>query len=255
MLGYCGLEIRRKVPRYYLHQYSSYEEYRDIQIKYNKKKLNRVWADETTLAIIAERVETSTAARTGRKFGLCHGSRNGFEQNYLRKLLGDEFEVIGTDISETATMFANSIRWDFHDDNPEWRNKCDFIYTNSLDQSWKPSEAIITWIGQVRIGGLIFIEHTVAHTASGASGMDPFGADPITMPYLLSEWLGHRASIEILRSKKSHRDSETSTVPIPTTSNFPMMIDGDGKHHESRNALIFRGADLDVWLFVVKRIA
>ncbi|MDC2974967.1 hypothetical protein OAX47_02090 [Prochlorococcus sp. AH-736-K09] len=73
--------------------------------------------------------------------GLCHGSRNGFEQNYLNKL-DKRMDVIGTDISDNASNFKKSVQWDFHKTKKEWINTFDFVYTNSLDQSWKPGEAL-----------------------------------------------------------------------------------------------------------------
>lgn len=201
VLGKAGYELKKKYPDFYLHEYSSYEEYKAIQITYNKNKIENVWADEATLDLVVERV--------GKEFGygkelfaLCHGTRNGFEQSYIGKKL--KVNIIGTDISETATEFSNSIQWDFHDRNEEWVGKCDFVYTNSLDQSWKPKLAITTWLDQLRSGGLLFIEHTIAHGPQGASEMDPFGVNPNYMPYVLCEWFGHQIAIEIISSTKSN---------------------------------------------------
>lgn len=47
--------------------------------------------------------------------------------------------------------------------------------------------------------------------------MDPFGAKPAYMPYLLAEWFGHQVSIEVIKSVKGNNR-------------------------------------LDVWLFVVKKL-
>ena len=135
-------------------------------------------------------------------FGLCHGSRNGFEQQVFRELI--PADVIGTDISETADQYPNSVVWDFHDENPEWVGKCDFVYTNSLDQSWKPKDAVRTWIDQLKIGGVLIIEHTEGHGPQSAGKMDPFGARPKYMPYLLAKWLGSRVTLEITESTKSN---------------------------------------------------
>lgn len=196
-----GYEIKKKYPDIYLHQYESYEHYKSTQIYHNKRKLNQVWADEETLNIVAQRIKKAFGNDT-KVFGVCHGTRNGFEQNYLSsKICGD---VIGTDISDTAVQFPNSIQWDFHDVKTEWLGRCNFIYSNSLDQSWKPKDALSTWLGQLSVGGLLFIEHTRAHGPEGASEMDPFGVKPEYMPYLLSDWFGHQISIEIIKSIKSN---------------------------------------------------
>ena len=177
--NFFGYEIKRKCSDFYLHEYSSYEEYRQLQIFHNKRKLKEVWADEKTLDIVVARVKEEFSEQK-KLFAICHGTRNGFEQNYIATKL--EVEIIGTDISETASQFPKSVHWDFHNRNDEWINRCSFIYTNSLDQSWKPQLAVSTWLNQLQNGGLLFIEHTEAHGPQGAGEMDPFGATP----YLLS---------------------------------------------------------------------
>ena len=153
-----GAEASLKAD-FYLHEYGSYEEYKAVQTFHNKRKINRVWADASTLDLVADRVLKEFEEREIR--GLCHGARNGFEQNHLAEKL--VASVIGTDISDTAADFPNSVEWDFHDENPEWTGKFHFLYTNSLDQSWKPKEALNVWLAQLRPGGLLFIEHSDSH--------------------------------------------------------------------------------------------
>lgn len=189
---------------YYLHQYDSYEQYREIQIFNNKRKLEDVWADQKTLNLVIRRLLEEFGSNGVR--GLCHGTRNGFEQAYLAEQLG--CDVVGTDISETAVQFPRSVQWDFHDVNPEWEGVIDFIYTNSLDQSWQPRIALTTWLGQLRTGGILFIEHTLGHSPSGAGDMDPFGAKPQYLPYLLATWFGHQIAIEVIKGVKENYDLE-----------------------------------------------
>ena len=88
--------------------------------------------------------------------GLCHGSRNGFEQEFFNINIKNS-KIIGTDISDTANTFKNSVVWDFHDIKDEWLNHFDFIYTNSLDQSYDPKKALTTWLGQIKINGYIYL--------------------------------------------------------------------------------------------------
>lgn len=204
MLNPFGCEIRKKYSDFYLHEYSSYEEYRQVQEFHNKRKLDNIWADEATLNLVIERVKAEFPDGKS-MFAICHGTRNGFEQNYIATKLG--VDIIGTDISETVTQFPRSLQWDFHDVNESWVGKCDFIYTNSLDQSWKPQSAVSTWLDQLKQGGLLFIEHTEAHGPQGAGEMDPFGANPFYMPYLLSDWFKHRISMEIIKSVKSNNEN------------------------------------------------
>ena len=200
-----GYELRKISPDFYLHQYSSYDEYKKVQVRYNIEKIRNIWADSATLDLVIQRVKLDHPSTTG-MFALCHGARNGFEQNYIASKL--QVDIFGTDISETALDFERSVHWDFHDENDAWIKRCDFIYTNSLDQSWKPKDAISTWLDQLKKGGLLFIEHTEAHGASEAGEMDPFGAAPHYMPYLLCEWFGHQITIEIITSIKSNNKSK-----------------------------------------------
>lgn len=188
---------------YVLHNYDSYEEYKNTQVHYNIEKLDRVWADAQTLDSVAKIVKGNT--QNDSVLGLCHGTRNGFEQNYLNKNYSN-FQVIGTDISKTAENFENSVVWDFHDENPEWHEKFDFVYSNSLDQAWKPKAALTQWLNQIKKDGCVIIEHTASHGPAESGKMDPFGVRPTVMPYVIAEWFGHQVSISFEKKKKSNNN-------------------------------------------------
>lgn len=192
-----------EVIDFYLHKYKSYEEYRDTQIAHNIRKIKNVWADEATLALMCHELRKDISS-TGVLSGICHGTRNGFEQSFISDQKG--FEAIGTDISETANEFERSVQWDFHDVNKDWLMKFDFVYSNSLDQSWNPRAALVTWLNQLKPGGRLVIEHTHAHGPGGASAMDPFGVRPQVMPYVLCEWFGTGISIRFVKAKKSNNN-------------------------------------------------
>lgn len=189
---------------YYLHKYSSYEEYKEIQMFWNKKKLNFVWADKNTL----KRVGNLLIDKFGDQkkiTGIAHGTRNGYELEFL-KFFSSRIDVIGTDISDTAINYENTIQWDFHNQKNEWINSKDFVYTNSLDQSWQPKIAIQTWLNQIKSNGIVIIEHTESHGPSGASEMDPFGIKPNLIPYILTKWFGSQISISHSCEKKSNKN-------------------------------------------------
>lgn len=173
---------------FYQHHYSGgYAEYREAQIKANKAKFDRVWAEKDTLEVIAQYIESNIGGPMKRqRRGLCHGARNGWEVQWFKDRLG--CPVTGTDISETANSVEDMVQHDFHEVRPEWIGRFAFIYTNSLDQALEPAKALNTWADQLADGGLIFIEHTMHHSPSGASAMDPFGAHPMVMPYFFFEW-------------------------------------------------------------------
>ena len=166
----------------YQHDYEGgFSAYRETQIHWNKAKLEKVWADDRTLEAVAADIE-----RRGLRNGICHGARNGYEVGWFSDRLG--FDVVGTDISETATQFPHMVVHDFHEQRDDWVGKFDFVYTNSLDQAFDPEKALGAWADQLSHEGCIYVEHTMQHSAQGASEMDPFGAHPMVVPYLLFKW-------------------------------------------------------------------
>jgi len=208
-----GMELKPISPDFFLHEYSSYDEYKAVQIARNEAKLNRNYADEQTLDRVIERLNREFHdARVD--FGLCHGTRNGFEQKYLASEMN--VDVIGTDISPTAAQFPRSVVWDFHDVNQEWVGKCDFIYSNSLDHSWNPKLALSTWLDQLKPGGLLFLEHSRDHSAEHTSETDPFGVSLHYLLYLLCDWFGHQISTEIIHGEKGPSTTLKHIVGMPT---------------------------------------
>ena len=144
-----------------IYKYKNYEDYKNTQIFWNIKKINHVWADKDSLLVISNFINENIVKDNIK--GLCHGSRNGFEQEFFNSNIKNS-KTIGTDISETANNFKNSVVWDFHEIKNDWLNQFDFIYTNSLDQSYDPQKALTTWLGQINNGGYLFIEHTDQHS-------------------------------------------------------------------------------------------
>ena len=114
--------------------------------------------------------------------------------------------MIGTDISETANDYDNSIVHDFHDEKKEWIENFDFVYSNSLDQSYDPEKALNTWINQVKKDRYVIIEHSDQHGVISSGKMDPFGVEANFFPYLLTEWFGHKISLKIIKSIKKNKN-------------------------------------------------
>jgi methyltransferase family protein len=177
----------RRYPAFTLYKYRKpdgsfdYERYRQIQIEGNHRKLGNVWVTEENIAYLADYLRPRNP-----RFGICHGTRRGKEQEWFRKYLG--CEVIGTEISDTALQFPNTIQWDFHHVKPEWLGAVDFIYSNSFDHSYDPEKCLVAWMSCVRPGGVCIIEHSNMHDTMGASELDPFGASINLMPYLVANW-------------------------------------------------------------------
>ena len=65
------------------------------------------------------------------------------EQQYFKdsfSKLNINVNVLGTEISSTATNYPNTIEWDFHDVKEEWVSNVDIVYSNSIDHSYKPHD-------------------------------------------------------------------------------------------------------------------
>jgi hypothetical protein len=164
-------------PKHYLHIYKNQDEYRRIQQDGNKHKIEKVWAVEDNIHFLANYLGSA-------KFDICNGTRRGLEQKWFAQQLN--CDVIGTEISETAVDFPNTIHWDFHEDNPEWHEKSDFVYSNALDHAYDPDKAINVWMKTLTPRGCCIIEHSSQH--EGSNELDPFGAHIEVMPYLILKW-------------------------------------------------------------------
>jgi hypothetical protein len=146
----------------------SYRKYRNAQIAGNTRKLDKQWIDENSIQWLSEIILREIGQP---QFGLCHGTRRGKEQEWFAKYLG--CNVLGTEISSTATKFPNTIEWDFHDVKKEWIANCDFVYSNSWDHAYDPSKMFKTWMSCVRPGGVLVLTHTKAQTV--ITQTDPLG--------------------------------------------------------------------------------
>ena len=201
--GYRFSKVNNTGELVKIYKYKDYNEYRETKIHFNKKKIDKIWADEETLEKVSIFLKKNINSSIIK--GLCHGSRNGFEQNFFNEK--NEFDVIGTDISETAKDYKNSVVHDFHDVNKEWLNNFDFVYSNSLDQSFDPKKALQTWLDQIKQNRFIIIEHTDQHGVISSGKMDPFGVEANFFPYLLTEWFGHLISIKIIKGVKKNKNN------------------------------------------------
>ena len=182
-----------------------YARYKAVQTAGNRRKIDQVFATETNIDMLAAYLRRKLA-RVDK--GLCHGTRRGVEQAWFAERLPG-CEVWGTEISDTADQFPNTIQWDFHEVKPEWLGAKDFIYSNSLDHAYDPEKALNAWMSCLRPGGLALLEHTDLHGASAATELDPFGADLAVMPYLIARWAkGRYALVDLLAAPA---DAKTHT--------------------------------------------
>lgn len=149
-----------------------YQTYKAVQQAGNIHKLKLVSASEAALGELAQEL-------IGRGFEphfiLCHGTRNGAEQRFLRSHF-PAARILGTEISSTATQFADTIEWDFHQVKPEWLGAVDLMYSNSWDHSYDPAKLFAAWGQCISDCGIMAIEHTNGHLPHKRAVLDPFGA-------------------------------------------------------------------------------
>jgi hypothetical protein len=176
-------------PLYCLYEYKKidgtfdYEKYQAIQKAGNERKRGKVWVLEENIKFLSQYI-ASTLPNVN--FGLCHGTRQGLEQKWFKEFLG--CQVLGTEISESASDYPDTIQWDFHDVKKDWLGATDFVYSNSFDHSYDPEKCLSGWMSCLRPGGVCILEHTSGHEAGAANQLDPFGAKLEIMPYLIARW-------------------------------------------------------------------
>jgi len=175
-----------------LFEYPDYDTYRRVQIAGNLAKLRRQFVKESHIRLLSDYLRADLPPV---RFGLCHGTRRGAEQAWFRAHLGAGAEVIGTEISDTAERYANTIRWDFHDRNPDWANRADFVYSNSWDHAFDPEKAFGAWIDALRPGGRMLLDHGRGQMPSSANALDPFGITFERLQQLLSDSFGARGRL------------------------------------------------------------
>ena len=178
--------------------------YRREQEKGNRAKIDQVWTSEINLQFIARWLQQRGVAP---RFILCHGTRNGFEQKVFSAFF--HCDVLGTEISATATQFPMTVQADFHETAPEWERKADIVYSNSLDHAYDPVKALRAWAAAVRDGGVIVIEKASDSDPRGVSDLDPFGITLSNLVVFLLETLGEIACLRALIDVPRRREGAT----------------------------------------------
>lgn len=148
-----------------LYKYTNYEDYVAAQEEANKRKITNVWVREKTIEQIQKRVPKASNI-------LCHGTRNAAEQKYFKKRYPNA-NIIGTEISETASQFPMTVQHDFHETKEEWVGAFDIVYANSWDHSYDPKRSLLVWINQLKDDGLLFLEQATDSSDNRARRSDP----------------------------------------------------------------------------------
>ena len=153
------------------YKYNSYDEYKFEQIKANKSKLDASWVQKKDILYLSEYIKNNNINYNNI---ICHGTRQGLEQKYFREFLKDIDLIIGTEISDTAIKFKDTICHDFHEIKEEWVNNFDILYSNSWDHSFDPFKSLNNWIKSVKSNGILIIEWSIQ--CENVKISDPFGA-------------------------------------------------------------------------------
>lgn len=183
-VGQLATPQRQEGDGFVQHLYDDYETYRRVQVEGNKAKLAAQFVKSGHIFFLADWLQAANSGPIN--FGLCHGVRRGKEQAWFRKRL-DGANIIGTDISETARDFPNTVQWDFHDDNPDWQGRADFVYSNAWDHAFDPGRAFRAWARCLVPGGHLLIDHTRGHLPKASNALDPFGATREAVIRILNE--------------------------------------------------------------------
>ena len=169
-----------------VYKYRDYDHYKKTQVAAFKRKEGNSWVRKDCIDLLIPYI---IEGRDESIKGLCHGTRNGKEQQFFSEGLqnqGFDSEVIGTEIAESASgKYPLTISWDFHEVKEEWLNAMDFIYSNSLDHSYKPKECIAAWLSCLNDTGVCIIEWSTSHRDSHE--VDPFGATFEELEQILRE--------------------------------------------------------------------
>jgi len=194
-----------KNKRYKLLKYDQTKDaevYRKSQEDGNIQKIKNVWAKPDNIEQVADYL---LSVNPKPDFILCHGTRNGFEQNIFSRKLG--CKVLGTEISSTATQFPMTIQWDFHNVKDEWLNNVDLIYSNSLDHSHSPIECLQAWISCLKPGGLLVIDKASDSDPHRVTDMDPFGITFDNLVMLLLESFTEQIMIRSILSPREKKEN------------------------------------------------
>lgn len=159
------------------HQYKNYEEYVEKQQEANRLKIESVWVKRHSIEWIVGKCENV------RKI-ICHGTRNGKEQEYFKEYIPNS-DVIGTEISSNASQFPMTVQWDFAEPKEEWVENFDLLYSNSIDHSYNIYNTLETWYNQLRSGGYFVIEMQTGWGSLEANEWDPLSISCEEMESLL----------------------------------------------------------------------
>lgn len=148
-----------------IYKYNNYDDYINAQILANKRKITKIWIKEETVKSIFNNYPTANKI-------LCHGTRNGKEQQFFINYFNNA-KVIGTEISDNASQYKNTVQHDFHEVCAEWIGTFDIVYSNSWDHSYDPKKSLMVWRDQLNHSGRLYLEQALDPTDNRSRESDP----------------------------------------------------------------------------------
>lgn len=187
------IELRSKNPSLSKLNKLRHYDYLTIQKLGTERKLGKisngrelVYAGKPTdkVKLVARRLEQEFSGKVLK--GVCHGVRSGTENNWLLSQLSIGSQVIGTDIHSEIDKIPNCIKWDFREANPLWDEALDFVYCNSIDQSDRPLDSLLSWLTSLKINsGILFLDIGRHTGRNGHTLLDPFCIEPELAPFFI----------------------------------------------------------------------
>ena len=171
-------------------KYESYDDYVKAQTKANVKKIKKVWVQKSTISKIYNKIPMAANI-------LCHGTRNAAEQKYFSDMY-PMANIIGTEISYTASDFPMTVQHDFHEVVNDWIGEFDIVYSNSFDHSYDPEKCMSTWANQLTNIGTLCIELQCGEN-NRSKATDPLELSYNDLIELASQsglWLLHKLKLE-----------------------------------------------------------
>jgi hypothetical protein len=133
-----------------LTDFKSYERYRDIQKKSDRRKSRRPGVKRHEVKKISNWLKEVGSV----KFAICHGARYGHEIDWFKQHF-EQADIVGTDLFPKE--HSKVLEWDFHKQRDEWIGRADFVYSNSLDHSYDPVACLAVWFDQLKDTGRMFL--------------------------------------------------------------------------------------------------
>ena len=188
----------------------SYEKYKNVQTLGNKAKIENQWVGEDHIKILADFLNDNYEGKIGN--GVCHGTRRGNEQLWFTKNLNGEPDVLGTEISDTANEFPNTIQWDFHEKKQEWDQHFAFVYSNSWDHTYDPEKLFTNWASCLAPSGYMLVDHGWNYNPKRVDILDAFGISEDGLVDLLNRTCSDVGSVVDVLDGGKHKRFPIRTI-------------------------------------------